>query len=240
MYDTPCSRFGHIFRKFSPFPASGKGNYYVRNHRRVAEVWMDDWKNHIYRRNPHWLNVPTGDLTQQKALRNRLRCKPFDWFMKEIAFDLTKHYPTDPPKPFFTGQLRNVQSSHLCIHVPSLKQGGRLVMDNCEVGRTGENFEMTYRGELKPAGRPYCLDASRKGLRAPITLYPCHMQGANQRWKYNVELQQFYHPATDECLDCDSMTGEVFLNSCNSHTNSQKWTAKNIDSVRVLADFRKP
>ena len=34
-----------------------------------------------------------GDISEQVALRKRLNCKPFKWFMKEIAFDLPKHYP---------------------------------------------------------------------------------------------------------------------------------------------------
>ncbi|KAH9373800.1 hypothetical protein HPB48_007478 [Haemaphysalis longicornis] len=38
MVDAPCSRVGHIYRKFAPFPNPGIGDFVGRNYRRVAEV----------------------------------------------------------------------------------------------------------------------------------------------------------------------------------------------------------
>ena len=29
-----------------------------------------------------------GDISSQLAIREKLQCKPFKWFMEEIAFDL--------------------------------------------------------------------------------------------------------------------------------------------------------
>lgn len=53
MYDTPCSRIGHVFRGGSPFPNDRKGIDFVTiNYKRVAEVWMDEYKEYVYKRDP--------------------------------------------------------------------------------------------------------------------------------------------------------------------------------------------
>lgn len=98
--DAPCSRVGHIYRcKYIPFPNPNVGDFISRNYKRVAEVWMDEYKEHLYKRrsaipntNPgicyFYFNIKNlGDLSKQQAVRKRLNCKSFDWFMKEIAFD---------------------------------------------------------------------------------------------------------------------------------------------------------
>ena len=44
----PCSHVGHIFRKSNPIKwGTNVGN---KNSVRVAEVWMDDYKNYFYER----------------------------------------------------------------------------------------------------------------------------------------------------------------------------------------------
>ena len=40
----PCSRVGHIFRSFSPYKWTAKVKLPEYNYKRVAEVWMDDYK----------------------------------------------------------------------------------------------------------------------------------------------------------------------------------------------------
>lgn len=43
----PCSRVAHIERKKKPYN-NNIGFYTKRNALRVAEVWMDDYKSHVY------------------------------------------------------------------------------------------------------------------------------------------------------------------------------------------------
>lgn len=38
-----------------------------------------------------------GNITEQLAIKNRLNCKSFEWFMKEIAYDVLDKYPELPP-----------------------------------------------------------------------------------------------------------------------------------------------
>lgn len=51
MYDVPCSRIAHVYRGSMPFPNDRKGiDFIAINYKRVAEVWMDDHKEHVYKR----------------------------------------------------------------------------------------------------------------------------------------------------------------------------------------------
>ena len=60
---------------------------------RVIETWWDEYKHYFYEKRPEWAHVDPGDLTAVRAIREKLKCKPFSWFMKEIAYDVTKYYP---------------------------------------------------------------------------------------------------------------------------------------------------
>ena len=48
--------------------------------------------------------IDPGDLTKVKAIREKLQCKSFDWFMHEIAYDITKHFPFKDPENLATGK----------------------------------------------------------------------------------------------------------------------------------------
>lgn len=60
----PCSRVAHIERKKKPYN-SNIGFYTKRNALRVAEVWMDDYKSHVYIAWNLPLEVRTGDFPYQ-------------------------------------------------------------------------------------------------------------------------------------------------------------------------------
>ncbi|XP_058400559.1 polypeptide N-acetylgalactosaminyltransferase 10 isoform X2 [Diceros bicornis minor] len=97
MEDIPCSRVGHIYRKYVPYKVPA-GVSLARNLKRVAEVWMDEYAEHIYQRRPEYRHLSAGDVAAQKKQRSSLNCKTFRWFMTKIAWDLPKFYPpVEPP-----------------------------------------------------------------------------------------------------------------------------------------------
>ena len=67
---------------------------------------MDEYKEYLYQRRPHYRNLEPGDISDQLAIRKKLNCKPFRWFMKEIAFDLPKKYPPVEPPTTAEGEVR--------------------------------------------------------------------------------------------------------------------------------------
>ncbi|XP_054712053.1 putative polypeptide N-acetylgalactosaminyltransferase 10 [Uloborus diversus] len=236
MVDAPCSRIGHIYRKFAPFPNPGIGDFVGRNYKRVAEVWMDEYKEYLYLRRPHYRELDPGDLTQQKALRERLQCKPFKWFMEEIAFDQPKKYPPIEPPNFASGEIRNVESN-LCIDTRFRNQNDRFGLEKCikdQASQGGEQqFELTWHKDIRPKKRTVCFDVSSSENHAPVVLWSCHGMQGNQEWRYNYEELQLFHPISGHCLDCDGERKEIFMSPCDSTVNTQKWRFESFNKTAL-------
>lgn len=239
MVDVPCSRIGHIYRSFAPFSAGGVGDYLGHNHKRVAEVWMDDYKKYVYKHMPQFGKADAGNITGQLELRKRLKCKSFKWFMEEIAFDLVKHYPPVIPKSSAHGEIRNV-ASNLCIDTRFQGVNKRFMLDVCtkDAGTPGEQkFEITWRKDLRPWRRNVCFDSESYVPRSPVVLYSCHGQKGNQYWKYNIETRLLYHPSTISCLDCDPNTKEIFTNPCDNSKKTQQWKFEFVNRTALLIEW---
>lgn len=85
----PCSRVGHIFRKRQPYTfPGGVDQILVKNNMRLAEVWMDDYKEHYYAKRPGISKRDYGDVSDRVALRNNLHCKSFQWFLDNVYSEL--------------------------------------------------------------------------------------------------------------------------------------------------------
>ncbi len=72
---------------------------------RLAEVWMDDYKEYFYTREPQIRKLDIGDISEQILIRQKLQCKPFSYFMEKIAYDLPKKFPF-PPKNKVWGEVK--------------------------------------------------------------------------------------------------------------------------------------
>lgn len=80
-----------------------------------------------------------GDIGDQLAIKERLKCKSFDWFMKEVAYDVFDKYPPLPPNKLW-GELRNV-ANNFCLdtqgkHPPEKVGIGKYICSRKEVIKT--------------------------------------------------------------------------------------------------------
>lgn len=87
----PCSRVGHIFRNDNPYSfPKDRMKTVERNLGRVAEVWLDEYKELFYGHGDHLIDqgLDVGNLTQQRELRKKLKCKSFKWYLENVFPDL--------------------------------------------------------------------------------------------------------------------------------------------------------
>uniref|UniRef100_A0A4X1TT39 Polypeptide N-acetylgalactosaminyltransferase n=1 Tax=Sus scrofa TaxID=9823 RepID=A0A4X1TT39_PIG len=241
MEDIPCSRVGHIYRKYVPYKVPA-GVSLARNLKRVAEVWMDEYAEHIYQRRPEYRHLSAGDVAAQKKLRSSLNCKSFKWFMTKIAWDLPKFYPPVEPPAAAWGEIRNVGTG-LCADTKHGALGSPLRLESCVRGR-GEAawnnmqvFTFTWREDIRPGDpqhtKKFCFDAISH--TSPVTLYDCHSMKGNQLWKYRKD-QTMYHPISGSCMDCSESDHRIFMNTCNPSSPTQQWLFEHINST-VLEKF---
>nr|CDJ80768.1 Glycosyl transferase and Ricin B lectin domain containing protein [Haemonchus contortus] len=234
MVDAPCSRVGHIYRcKYMPFKNAGVGDFISRNYKRVAEVWMDEYKYNLYKHRAGVGAVDTGDISRQKAVRERLKCKSFDWFMKEVAFDQDKYYPVVEPEPSASGELRN-KGAGMCVDTQFKMANQRFGLRKCmsdkpEMGGE-QNIRLTRWHDIRPFGRSVCFDASTSEDKAPVVLFDCHSMKGNQLFKYYVDTGQIFHPVSRQCLSAEpDGSGFVFMQKCNTDSPTQQWVWQVVD-----------
>nr|XP_023473134.1 polypeptide N-acetylgalactosaminyltransferase 10 isoform X2 [Equus caballus] len=243
MEDIPCSRVGHIYRKYVPYKVPA-GVSLARNLKRVAEVWMDEYAEHIYQRRPEYRHLSAGDVAAQKQLRSSLNCKTFRWFMTQIAWDLPKFYPPVEPPAAAWGEIRNVGTG-LCADTKHGALGSPLRLESCVRGR-GEAawnnmqvFTFTWREDIRPGDpqhtKKFCFDAVSH--TSPVTLYDCHSMKGNQLWKYRKD-KTLYHPVSGSCVDCSESDHRIFMNTCNPSSRTQQWLFEHTNST-VLEKFNR-
>nr|XP_034317782.1 polypeptide N-acetylgalactosaminyltransferase 5 isoform X5 [Crassostrea gigas] len=210
----PCSHVGHIFRKRSPYKWRTGVNVVKKNSIRLAEVWMDEYKNYYYERFNYDLG-DYGDVTDRKKLRERLQCHSFDWFVKNVYPDLFV-----PGEAIASGEIRS-KAKPMCIDsaVDNHNYHKPVNMWPCHNQGGNQYWMLSKNGEIRRDDG--CLDYSGG---ESVIVYPCHGQKGNQEWQYR-EDNSIYHANTQKCMETSVDGQKLTMKTCTG-IDRQIWTWK--------------
>ncbi|ESN92613.1 hypothetical protein HELRODRAFT_108015 [Helobdella robusta] len=207
----PCSHVGHIFKKGVAYKFKRSKNE-KKNFQRVAEVWMDDYKDMYYKKTKSTRD-DIGDISVRVSLRQRLQCKSFDWYLSNVypeMFDVSKSIVSGEVKAFgdgvfFTSCIDSVSSKDKLLSVwPCHGQGGNQFWMYSNLGEIRNDDE--------------CFDYAG----TQVVLYPCHGNKGNQEWVFDKNDGQILHKGTRLCLSLSDDKTKLTMEQCKGLTR-QSW-----------------
>ncbi|XP_075286424.1 polypeptide N-acetylgalactosaminyltransferase 5 [Opisthocomus hoazin] len=216
----PCSRVGHIFRNDNPYSfPKDRVRTVERNLARVAEVWLDEYKELFYGHAYHLVlkNLDVGDLTQQIQLRKKLQCKSFRWYLENVYPDL------EAPLVKASGLLVNVATA-TCVTV----ENTTLALEACDVTKENQKFNYTWLRRIQHGE----LCVAPAGAAGVLGLRRCPGGSRGLAWLHR-SLATFQPEMTDHlvsehlqqpaCLEADPAPQALRVNACDSANPRQKW-----------------
>lgn len=216
---SPCSHVGHIFRKRSPYKWPSNVNVVRKNTVRLAEVWLDEYKNYYYERIQNDLG-DYGDVSERKKLRDKLQCKTFDWYLKNV-------YPEQfiPGQSLYFGEIRNKWEPQ-CLDSNGDTLGKAIIGYVCHGQGGNQYWMMSKLGEIRRD--EHCFDyaggRAMLGQKDKIFTYSCHSQGGNQKW--TVLDNGLIKHESGFCIEMGEDKVSIYMQTCDSENPRQVWKWK--------------
>ncbi|XP_036290216.1 polypeptide N-acetylgalactosaminyltransferase 9 isoform X1 [Pipistrellus kuhlii] len=226
----PCSRVAHIERTRKPY--NNDIDYYAkRNALRAAEVWMDGFKSHVYMAwnlpmtNP---GVDFGDVSERLALRRRLKCRSFQWYLENVYPEMRTYNNT-----LTYGEVRNSKASGYCLD-QGAEDDDRAILYPCH-GMSSQLVRYSTEGllQLGPLGSTAFLPDSKclvdDGRARTPALRKCEevARPAQRLWDF-TQGGPIVSRDTGRCLEVEMSKDAHFgLRLVLQRCSGQKWAIRN-------------
>ncbi|XP_071375764.1 polypeptide N-acetylgalactosaminyltransferase 9 [Centroberyx affinis] len=226
----PCARVAHIERTKKPY--NNDIDYYAkRNALRAAEVWMDEYKSHVYMawnipmNNP---GVDFGDVSERVALRKRLQCRSFRWYLEHVYPEMRIYNNT-----ITYGEVRNSKASGYCLD-QGAEDDDRAILYPCH-GMSSQLARYSTEGllQLGPLGSTTflpdtkCLVDDGRGRTPSLKKCDAVSRISQRLWDF-TQNGPIISRDTGRCLEVEMSKDANFgLRLVVQRCSGQKWMIRN-------------
>ncbi|XP_072382703.1 polypeptide N-acetylgalactosaminyltransferase 2 isoform X2 [Diabrotica undecimpunctata] len=212
----PCSRVGHVFRKRHPYTfPGGSGTVFARNTRRAAEVWMDEFKNYYYASVPLAKSVNFGDISDRLELKERLQCKPFKWYLKNV-------YPELSVPQVTTSRYGQIRQGAYCLDTMGHLLDGIVGLYQCHHTGGNQEWGLTNTGLLRH--HDLCLTVFNFAKVGSQVIMRICDGSVEQKWHLIAPDGLLRNSKYPLCLDSRfTDTKGITAERCSSSLDSQRW-----------------
>lgn len=145
---------------------------------------MDEYKEYLYANEPkRYAKIDPGDLTKPRAIKQKLNCKPFKYFLEFVMPDVLDRYPISDPGVFASGVIKSEADPNLCVEkLPGI---GPLELKKCSSNLvhpdSSQYYSLSWHRNIKKHSTDDCLDSYETSLLG------CHYTpSGNQFWRYKA------------------------------------------------------
>ena len=239
LLEVPCSRVAHTFRTNQKNHKLDGIDVAARNFKRIAEVWLDEYKEVMYRTDPKFNLSDAGDLTIPKLVKQKLNCKPFHYFLDKIAPEMYTryYYQLDYPGHFAVGAVKSDALPTHCLEYNVFTKA--IDLFKCrhwgkKNPKWSQKMRLTWHKKLRHHEKDVCL---QENLAYGVCQYSEGVD--NQNWKYDINTKQLiYQYSQHLCLTISIENKMLSLKACNETDVNQKWTWSSFNDT-ALRNFDK-
>ncbi|KAG5308303.1 GALT7 acetylgalactosaminyltransferase, partial [Acromyrmex insinuator] len=218
----PCSHVGHVYRGFMPYTfgklaQKKKGPLITINYKRVIETWFDEkHKEFFYTREPLARLLDHGDISEQLAFKKRKKCKSFQWFVDNVAYDVLDKFPELPPNIHW-GELRNTASGS-CLDTMGHSPPSLMATSHCHGFGNNQLIRLNAKGQLGVGER--CIDADGQRIKYAF----CRLGTVDGPWQYDEKTKTLLHRVYKKCIALHPQTQQLSLMPCDINNAYQQWS----------------
>ncbi|KAH8850305.1 polypeptide N-acetylgalactosaminyltransferase 9 [Schistosoma japonicum] len=160
-----------------------------------------------------FMSIMSFAESKRKALREKLKCHSFDWYLTNIYPELFV-----PSKALASGDIESAAGPHcLDAPLPNKKDSSSVIIKTWPCHKQGGNQFWLLSSENEIRRDDYCFDSGIQ--KYSIGLYHCHGSHGNQEFTYEKD-DTIRHQGL--CLEVDIENSSVLFAEC-SGSLKQKW-----------------
>ncbi|KAK3591619.1 hypothetical protein CHS0354_013803 [Potamilus streckersoni] len=206
-----CSRVGYIFPSQPP-DSNSKDSLYLRNIKRIADVWLEEYKRFFYHMKPSARFFPETSIAERRSLKKQLKCRNFKWFLETVYPEL--RLPVTDEILF-----GKISQAGVCLDVVVGQAPAIAKLLPCREGNDSQTWSWNKSGVI--TNGIACLTADPIETHGYVMLRYCLKECKSQMWSRKHE--QIVLADTEMCMDSYKAESGIVIAPCHELLPSQQW-----------------